>query len=276
MSYILRHNLGPSPTVFGVDRKRLGSEVLMGLALLAALLLLVIKPIHQPMDYHQFHDVRALFGIPNLLNVLSNVTFVFAGIAGLWWLRADRHGLPATLSRAYAVMLVGTVMTGFGSAYYHWSPSHASLVWDRLPMVVAFAGFYVAMIGERISLKTADWLLLPLLAYGIGSVLYWQACDDLRAYVLVQFFPLLTIPLMLWWFPAAYSRSADILTVLGLYVLAKVFEAADGFVYGLGHLVSGHTIKHLIAAAAAFWLVRMLQLRRPMPAYGSSSVSQYR
>jgi hypothetical protein len=35
----------------------------------------------------------------------------------------------------------------------------------------------------------------------------------------------------------------------------------DARIYGLGELVSGHTLKHLIAALAVWWLLRMLQLR---------------
>jgi hypothetical protein len=35
---------------------------------------------------------------------------------------------------------------------------------------------------------------------------------------------------------------------MGFYVLAKAFEALDRQIFQLGHLVSGHTLKHLAAA----------------------------
>ena len=34
-------------------------------------------------------------------------------------------------------------------------------------------------------------------------------------------------------------------------------------IYALGGIVSGHTLKHLLAAASVWWLLRMLQLRVP-------------
>lgn len=242
------------------ERKR-GAEILLGLALIASMAMLLAKPIHQSATYHDFHDVRALFGVPNMLNVVSNVPFLVIGIGGFVWLKGARSHLPPALRRAYAVMMAGTLLTGFGSGWYHLQPNHASLVMDRLPMAVAFTGFFVAMIGERVSLKAADTLLLPLLAFSVGSVLHWQAFDDLRPYVLVQFFPLLTIPFILWWFEPRYTRGGDIAMALGLYVTAKLFEAADGLIYSVGHIVSGHTIKHLIAAVAAWLLLRMLKSR---------------
>jgi len=44
-------------------------------------------------------------------------------------------------------------------------------------------------------------------------------------------------------------------------VLAKIAELCDHMVYALGQVVSGHTLKHLLTAAAVFVLVRMLRLR---------------
>ena len=287
MSWIMRSHTGwQSGWTFGGwiegrERKRIGAEVLVGLALAAALGLLLTKPIHQAQTYHEFVDGRAALAIPNVLNVLSNMPFVLIGMAGLLWLRWSAGALPSALRNAYATMLAGTLLTGIGSAYYHWAPSDMTLVWDRLPMAIAFAGLFAAVIGERISMRAAKLLLAPLLAFGLGSVVYWQSFDDLRPYILAQFFPLLAIPLMLWWFPAMYSHGHDIIIALGLYVGAKLLEAADGAVYQWGQIISGHSLKHLLAAVAAFWLLRMLQRRQPQQhhdviAYGSSSVSQYR
>ena len=285
MSWILRSHAGWHSgwqfggRIEGPERKRIGAQMLVGLALTAALGLLFTKPIHQAQTYHEFVDGRAALAIPNLLNVLSNMPFAVIGTAGLVWLRRNAGALPSTLRQAYATMLAGTLLTGVGSAYYHWTPSDVTLVWDRLPMAIAFAGLFTAVIGERISLRAAKLLLAPLLIFGLGSVVYWQSFDDLRPYILAQFFPLLAIPLMLWWFPAMYSRGHDIIIALGLYVGAKLLEAADGAVFQWGQITSGHSLKHLLAAVAAYWLVRMLQRRQPLQhhdviVYGSSSVSQ--
>ena len=64
--------------------------------------------------------------------------------------------------------------------------------------------------------------------------------------------------------PSRYTRGADVLVAVAIYAVAKLAEMLDAQVYALGHLVSGHTLKHLLAALAVWWLLRMLQLRRPI------------
>src|SRR6185503_15770544 len=103
---------------------------------------------------------------------------------------------------------------------------------------------------------------------GVASVLLWQQSEqaghgDLRLYLFVQFYPLLAIPLMVWLFPPRYTRTADLVVAVGLYALAKMLELADASIYGASHLVSGHSLKHLTAALATFWLYRMVRLRAP-------------
>jgi hypothetical protein len=38
--------------------------------------------------------------------------------------------------------------------------------------------------------------------------------------------------------------------MIGFYAVAKYFEYGDESLYSLGHLMSGHTLKHLFAALA--------------------------
>lgn len=167
----------------------------------------------------------------------------------------------------YVVLFAGAGLTGVGSAYYHLAPDNARLVWDRLPMTLAFMAFCSATIAERIDVRAGIRLLLPLLGVGVASVAYWhwteqRGIGDLRPYGLVQFFPTLAIPLLVVLFPPRYTRSRDIGVVLGLYGAAKVVEALDAPIYAMGHIVSGHTLKHLSAAAAAGWLARMIEKRQ--------------
>ena len=60
---------------------------------------------------------------------------------------------------------------------------------------------------------------------------------------------------MLAWFPSGQLCTRDVLLVLGWYVLAKVLERADAQVFALGGVVSGHTLKHIAAAAGAGWVL---------------------
>jgi hypothetical protein len=67
-------------------------------------------------------------------------------------------------------------------------------------------------------------------------------------------------------FPARYTRSEDLMISLAWYGLAKILEAADRPIFSMGRIVSGHTLKHIAAAISAYWILRMLELRRPLAA----------
>jgi hypothetical protein len=139
-------------------------------------------------------------------------------------------------------------------------------------MSLAFMSLFAAVLADRIDVKLGAGLLLPLVALGIGSVLYWHVTEqqgrgDLRLYYFVQFYPMLALPLLMLLLPPRYTRTSDLFIALGWYVLAKVCEhPGDAAIYALGHAVSGHTLKHLAAAAGAYWVLRMLQKRRGVQA----------
>ena len=117
---------------------------LFGLAAVSLLALLLVPPIPQPQDYHQFADQRTLFGIPNFWNVASNLPFIFIGAAGLWHVRVHF---------AARIFFLGVFLTGFSSSYYHWSPDDTGLFWDRLPMAIAFMAILADVIEERIDAR---------------------------------------------------------------------------------------------------------------------------
>jgi hypothetical protein len=262
------HKLTP-----GAFRGRLW--LLAGLGLGAAVIAFVLPPIPQDPAYHNFADQRGMLGIPHFLNVVSNIPFVLVGVLGLHFLSrrtsTETHeAFMAAWERwPFVVFFIGIAWTGLGSAYYHLAPANETLVWDRLPITVAFMSLFTAITAERIGADAGRWLFIPLLAAGAASVLYWHwgqlgGAGDLRMYGLVQYGSFLAISAMLVLFPARYTRTADLWGAMGLYGLAKAFELFDARVFALGHLVSGHTLKHLAAAAAAYGILRMLRTRRPM------------
>jgi hypothetical protein len=249
--------------------------LLCALALATAGLLWRLPPIPQSLAYHNFADQRTLFGIPHALNVLSNLPFLYVGAAGLAFLvrqPRDRE-IPHVVRRAerwpWLVFFAGVAGTAVGSSWYHLAPDNARLVWDRLPMTLAFMSLLAAMIAERIDVRAGLSLLGPLLLAGLGSVLYWhwtelRGAGDLRPYAAVQFFPLLAIPLVLLLFPPRYTAAGGLWMALAWYGLAKLFEDLDGPIWTLSaHTVSGHTLKHLAAAASAWVVLRMLRRRAP-------------
>ena len=251
----------------------------IALAIVALGFVFCLPPIPQHPSYHAFADGRTMLGVPNFLNVASNLPFFVVGVLGLrLLLRHDAVGpdgpvLEAVERWPLLVLFAGVLLTGFGSSYYHLAPNNDRLVWDRLPMTVAFMGFFASMIGERISVRAGAWLLGPLVWLGVASVLTWHlgerhGAGDLRLYGFVQFYPLLTIPLLIGLFPARYTRAGYVFVALGWYLLAKGLEVSyvDHGVYAAGQFVSGHTLKHLAAAAGAYWLFLMVRYRHPAPA----------
>lgn len=213
-----------------------------------------------------------MLSIPNFGNVVSNLPFAVIGLLGIAFLLHAASGpscghlLDSRERWPYLIAFVGMLLTAFGSSYYHLAPNNARLVWDRLPMTLVFMSMVAAMIAERVQLRLGLILLPPLLIIGIASVLQWYESEihgagDLRFYAAVQGYSALVLLIVLL-FPPRYTRGYDLAIIVGFYALAKALETLDKPIFSIGHLVSGHTLKHLAAAAAGYWLLRMLQLRR--------------
>jgi len=234
-------------------RWRVGS--LVAIAIAAAVVAGVVPPIRQDLAYHDFADQRAILTVPHGLNVLSNLGFLLAGIWAL--VRVTRAALPGWERAAGIVFAMGLVLTGLGSAWYHAAPDNATLVWDRLPLSALFPAVFAVAIGDRIGSAAGRALLAPLALGAVASVVWWRQMDDLRPYALAQFLPMLLIPLMLALLPGR-RPAGPLLAGIALYAVGKGAELADRAIFVLSGLVSGHTLKHLLAAAAAALIVRWL------------------
>ena len=245
--------------------------ILLTVTTAAAAAISFVPPIAQDPAYHRFADGRRVGMVPNGWNVLSNLAFLLVGGYGMLRVLQMPAGPTAGFIESrerwsYVLFFAGVALTGMGSAYYHWAPDTPRLFWDRLPMTIGFMAFLAAVVSERIGVTAGLLLLGPLVAAGAGSVILWRAGElqgagDLRLYVLVQFLPALLILIMLWVCPARYTGGGYLLVVLGIYTAAKLFEALDRTIFSLGHWLSGHTLKHLGVALAAWWVVHALQTR---------------
>ncbi len=234
---------------------------LVAVAVAAAGVVLRLPPIHQDPAYHAFADRRSLLGLPNALNVLSNLPFIASGVMGLRLVLGAKGG-PVWERAAFLALFASVLLTGAGSGYYHLAPSTPALFWDRLPMTLAFMSLCALTLGERVSPRAGPWLLPLCLAAGLGAVGSWRSSElagagDLRPYGLVQFVPMALIPLALLFYPRRWIRGADLAAVVGWYALSKAFEAFDAAIFAWGRLVSGHTLKHLAAGTATYWLLRV-------------------
>lgn len=251
--------------------KKTGVVALIAITVLMTVIAFLLRPIPQPQAYHNFADQRSWVGLPNAGDVLSNIPFALAGLWGLLLLISPGriHFVDPRERWPWLGVSIGLVLTAFGSGYYHLAPDNARLVWDRIPMTIVFMSFVSAMIAERINIRLGLRLWPVLLAVGVYSVVQWHASEvrgagDLRLYASVQVFAIVVALLMVF-VPARYSRTWDLAAVAAWYGLAKFLETFDRQIFALdGELVSGHTLKHLAAAMAGVWLIRMLWKRRPL------------
>lgn len=229
------------------------------LLLIATLVAVMSLPsIAQDPGYHDFVDNRAFLGIPNFLNVTTNLAFLAVGIAGVWLFTNGRGAMGARWS--WMACFIGVALVCLGSGYYHLAPDNGALVWDRVPMSVGFMGLLVAVLTEHLNPRLEKILLAPAILLGIASVVVWHVTDDLRLYAWVQFMPLLVIPAVLLLFDSPYTHRGLLLVALAIYAVAKLAEHYDRAVFEVtGEIISGHSLKHLLAALALFVVYGMLR-----------------
>ncbi|HWZ72266.1 MAG TPA: hypothetical protein VN326_12445 [Casimicrobiaceae bacterium] len=108
---------------------------LIGIALvLYGVLRFVFGPLPQDPSYHILADTRLCGFIPRAGDVLTKLSILTAGVAGVFLYR--RVQIEREERAAYALLVAGMLLTAFGSAHYHWAPGDARLVWDRLHMTL--------------------------------------------------------------------------------------------------------------------------------------------
>lgn len=235
--------------------------VIAVLAALLPVLFVGLGPIAQPAGYHDFADQRPILGIGHFWNVVSNLPFLVIGVMGLhlvWRKRGEAAG-------AWATLFAGTALVALGSSWYHGNPNDATLVWDRVPIGIAFMGFFIALLIEHLhgaGRRVARYLLVPSVVLSAGAIWWWYEYGDLSLWVWFQAAPMLAIVLVLALLPARYTRRRYLAYALAWYVAAKLLEVADlQVMQWTGGLMSGHALKHLAAAAGVWCFYVMLRER---------------
>ncbi len=250
-----------------MNKEKVGYIAITLVSILSVVGVLMLDPIAQNIGYHVFEDQRTIFGIPNFWNVISNLPFLLVGIMGLRCISySNVTRFTADIKTAYILFFSGVSLVSFGSGYYHLLPNNESLVWDRLPMTIAFMALFSAIIGEFISFRLGRFVLWPLVVFGVFSVFYWYSTEsngegDLRLYILVQFLPMTVIPLILLFFKSKFRSTKGYWLLLFAYILAKVFEHFDEAVYEIFILLSGHSLKHVVAALGILFLFKSYSSR---------------
>lgn len=244
----------------------------------AALLLVALfgPEVAQPVNHHHFADTRTLLGVPYCMDVLSNVAFALWGVAGALALRrlpADAL-LPAQRGLAW-LFLGGLVATSAASSHYHLAPDDMGLAVDRLGMVLAFAGLLGLAVADRVSERGGRAVALLVLLLGPASVAVWSATGNVLPWAVLQFGGLLVLAGLCAWSPVHGALGLRLGAVIALYAVAKAFEFGDHKVFAFSHgMVSGHTLKHIVAACAAWPVLVALERRAVASARAAQSVEQ--
>ncbi len=234
------------------------------LSLLIMIGMVLHGPIPQLAHYHDFADQSQWMGVPHAVDVLSNLGFVLVAVLGFYHMTRSSQLMIKTISfPAYCVFIVSLLLTAVGSCFYHLAPDDARLFWDRLPIALVCASLMCAVRAENVpgmaSLRSCVELCLAL-AFAVFSVFWWKWTSDLRPYLLLQGLSLILIPVWQMTWGAQKADGIAFGLAMILYVLAKIAELSDGAILSLTHIVSGHSIKHLLAAlAAAVIVLRLLQ-----------------
>jgi hypothetical protein len=222
----------------------------------------------QPQSFHDYADQRTWLGLPHAADVLSNLPFLAVGALGLHFVlhgwRTKNHDAFSDQRAAwpYALLFVGVVLTAFGSAWYHAQPNDMTLVWDRMPMALGFAGLVAGTLVDRAPQRISQWLL-AFATVGAGTVLYWHVSENLVPYLVMQVGFIVAALIATAFIPSCYTHANRVYAAAGLYAIAMIFERLDRTVYALlDGWISGHTLKHLIASTAIVVIYSMLWKRR--------------
>jgi len=226
--------------------------IFIALALFSIIFVFSSSPVYDGADVHFYADQRSFLGIPNFFNVITTVLFLILGVMGLWKIGHQRKTFLRTV---WLIFFMATIGIALGSGYYHLDPSDQRLFWDRLSISTAFMALLAGVLTERISLNIAKNVVPFLLLAGMGSIFYWGSTGDLRFYLLMQYFPIISLPLLCFCFPKKGDKY--IYGVVIFYLLAKGVEIYDMQIFSFTHqMVSGLTLKQLLAAVGVYFVYR--------------------
>jgi len=235
--------------------------ILLSLFAVSLLAVMLFGKIEQPQSYHNFADNRNFFGIPNFFDTISNLLFFVVGVTGSWFVFAN---VKREARYSWLTLFAGVTLVSFGSGYYHWNPNDTTLLWDRLPLNMGFMGLFSAVLTEFINPKLEKYILVPAVILGVLSVLYWHYAGDLRFYIWLQAVTILAITAVIFMYEGRFTLRRYLLYAFELYTLSKFVEFSDRTIYSVtNNLLSGHTLKHILAALAVFSVYLMLKRREP-------------
>jgi len=221
--------------------------------LLAGLLLLGLVAVASPALRYDtgllFADARHWHGVPNAMDVFSNLPFAVLGGWGLWHVKASKRQPTVVCAELF---FIGLLVTALGSTFYHLHPDIQRLAGDRAGMTVAFAGLIGLAVADRVSRRAAwptAWLVL---AAGLLAAFVHQRTGNVVPWALVQFGGMALVVALALLRPVGGDTGLRLFGVIAFYAVAKGLEMGDHVIFdATHHVISGHSLKHMVAALAA-------------------------
>lgn len=144
-------------------------------ALLCWLFLMLATPkIPYSPKHHVYADMRNFLGVPNTLNVITNFPFLIVGVLGFVLCLQGSYFNVSLQGEilGWTLFYAGIAGVAFGSAYYHLKPDDSRLVWDTLPMMIAYSSLFSSFLVERVGKRTGLSFLSLLLFFSFLSAAY--------------------------------------------------------------------------------------------------------
>ncbi len=243
--------------------------ILCAAAVLWGLLRWRFGPYPQDPAYHCFADTRTFLGIPRAGDVLTNMAILASGLLG--WALRPRMILDMDERAVVNVLIAGSIVMALGSIYYHQSPDNATLVWDRLPMILVLMPAFVLVLADRVHPLFAKHALWPFTVIGLVSVIYWGWSEKIGAgdvwfYGVVRIVPGLLMVALLFVREPRYSRSGWLIAAILWQIVLMLFEHYDHEIFAAtGNVASGHNLKHVAVGIALACLFIWLRVRQALP-----------
>ena len=238
---------------------------------LYGLVRLTFGPLPQDPAYHLLADTRTCLGaIPRAGDVITNLAILAAGLFGL--ALRPRMTIAPEAHPAVNVLITASILTAFGSAYYHWAPANATLVWDRLPMAIVLMSLLALVMADRVHPLFARHAVWPMTALGVASVILWGVSEamgqgDVLLYLVVRIGTGAAIAFLLILRQPRHSGTMWLVAALVSEVVMTFFERFDRDAFRLaGGLVSGHNMKHVMAGVALGFVFGWLRVQRTLTA----------
>ena len=203
---------------------------------------LFTNKIELPKSYHNFVDKRTIFGIPNGMDILSNL---FIALPAFYLISKQKK---------ISFLSFNILLLALTSTIYHINPTDNTIFMDMIFVVslntVVLSYFVDKQIGYFIYLL------------GILSVFYWKKNNDIRLYELLKIIIPIYVIIIIY---KDYNNSNNnvsnyILLIIILSILIRYSEFHDKEIYQMtGKLISGHTLKHIIAGINIYIIIKVLE-----------------